>query len=221
MLTTLGMRCMEAVKIFLNWKNDTDCMQNLHISEEPREFFVWVNPNNFIANWNLNKMGTFTSTSNTTDGDMLMFRPNPGFNNIISPFQANLLWSYLAEYNLELSRRHYFKEYPSRLSAIFLFDREDEARKYHSRQQLHVGDRELKRVVSVGKYLFSKHDCSWIDFMRLPNSKLGDTTHAVCNAYWGGETVEGNTLYHGDEPWSESPISEVLFIGRVDLVRDA
>lgn len=144
-----------------------NCMENLFISEEPGEFFVWVDPNYFIANWNLNVVGTFTSTPDTMNDDNLMFIPNPKFNNFISPFQANLLWSYLAEYNLEVHRREYFRKYPSRLSAIFLFETKEEALKYSTRYQLHVCKRELKTVRSVGKYHFSRHDCSWIDFLRL------------------------------------------------------
>lgn len=195
-------------------------MENLVVSEKHVELYVWVDPNNFMANWNLNIVGTFTSTPDNIDSDNLMFIPNPGFNGFVSPFQGNLLWSYLAEYNLELCRREYFKNYPSRLRAIFLFETKEEAFKYRERNPWHVGKRELKAVKTVNKYYFSRHDCSWIDFLRLPYGKEEETISLACSSYWKGETVKQCRLLHGDKPWSEAPIFEVLLIGRVDLVNN-
>lgn len=194
-------------------------MQNLIVSEEGIELYLWVNPKDFIANWNLNKIGSLTSMPDASDGDNLMFVPNLKFSGFVSPFQANLLWSYEAEYNLELQRRRSFPQYPSRLDAVFLFQARAEAIKYSERNKEHVGGRELQTVRSVGRYCFSTHDCSWVDFLRLRGWKDDETTSAVCDSYWRGETVEQCRLLHHGQPWTESPIFEVLFLGRVDLVR--
>jgi hypothetical protein len=194
-------------------------MQNLFVSENSLQLYVWVDPNDFVANWNLNVVGSFTSTPDASDGDNLMFIPNPKFNNFVSPFQANLLWSYAAEYNLELHRRKYYPKYPSRLKATFLFETKEEASKYRERNREHVAGRELRTVSSIGRYCFSRHDCSWVDFLRLRGSLDDTSISAVCDCYWRGETVEQNKLLHRDQSWSECPIFEVLFMGRVDLVR--
>ncbi len=194
-------------------------MNNLFDSQDTKDFFVWVDPKSFVADWNLNKIGSLFSMPSDQDSDHLMFVQNTKFSGGVSPFQANLLWNYAAEYNLELSRRAYFRNYPSRLAAVFLFETQAEANKYHARNPSHVAERQLRHVRTIGKYKFSRHDSSWVDFLRLFSSKDNETTHAVCNCYWNGKTVEQSKLLHWGEPWTEPPIFEVLFLGRVDLVR--
>ena len=181
-------------------------MDNLFVGNQKREFVVWVDPNDPIANWNLNKIGTFFSTPPSESGDYLVFIPNLKFTGFISPFQNNMLRSYSAEYNLELSRRSYFSDYPSRLGAVFLFENEVEARGYRERNPWHVGEREMKRVVSVGDYRLSRHDCTWVDFMRLLSMMDPGTIHNVCEAYWRGDTVKSCELTLYGKPWSKEPI---------------
>ncbi len=149
-----------------------------------------------------------------------MFIPNENFSGFISPFQANLLWSYKAEYNLEMSRRKYFIDYPSRLRAIFLFDTEEEARKYHNENARHVEGRKLILVKSVGKYCFSKHDCNWIDFLRLKVGSDNNTIHSICESYWKGNTVESNVLLHRGHTWKKSPIFEIIYLGVVKKIKE-
>jgi len=146
-----------------------------------------------------------------------MFIPNPDFKADITPFQFNIMREYIAEYNLELSREVHFSQYPSRLNAIYLFDNEEEAFKYKMRNMYHVGDRFLKKGHSVGSCTFSKHDSSWVDFMRLLHSVEKESLDNIGKSYWLGNCVEDCKLLSLGEPWSKPPITEVLFIGRIEF----
>jgi len=195
-------------------------MDNLFESQDARDFFVWVDPNFFLADWNLNKIGSLFSIPSEQDSDNLMFMPNPKFSGFVSPFQASLLWNYKAEYNLELSRRTYFQNYPSRLTAVFLFETKAEADKYAKTNKAHVAGRELKHVKTIGAYKFSRHDSIWVDFLRTWGMKDSNTINSVCGCYWRGITLEQCELSAFGKSYIESPIFEVLFLGRVDLIRE-
>jgi hypothetical protein len=125
---------------------------------------------------------------------------------------------YMAEYNLEKGREFYnFKSYPSRLNAIYLFDSEEEANKYKARHMNHVDGRILKKAKSVSPCIFSKHDSSWVDFLRLTHSVDAETISFVSKAYWSGVNVKDCQLISMGEPWSQDSIIEVLFIGRIEF----
>jgi hypothetical protein len=195
-------------------------MNNMFQETEEKIFYLWLAPS-FLSQHNY-KIGSFISSdfSPAEGDDHLMFLPNPKFSKWISPFQAGLLNSYLAEYNLELSRRYFYKNYPNRLTAIFLFDSEEEAIKYQKRNPEHVGKRTLVKCKPYGKCLFSKHDSSWIDFLRLGGSLDEEAIHNVCKSYWGGVCVKDCKLFHFGKEWSEDPIFEVLLYGRIDFIKE-
>jgi hypothetical protein len=181
-----------------------------------KNFYVWVNPNDFVANNNSKENQSFFSVPSGNEN--LMFIPNSNFKGgFVSPFQVNLLGNYLAEYNLELHRNSYFSTYPSRLNAIFLFDNKKDAAKYRERNLDHVGNRVLKVAKSVGNYTCSKHDSSWIDFLRLPGWKDKETIFHTCNAYWEGKLVNDCGLEHFGKRWTEDPIWEILFNGTISF----
>jgi hypothetical protein len=193
-------------------------MADLIKSSEIKIFYVWINPNDFIANHNSEAIRAFLSVPQSSTNDNLMFIPNPNFKGgFVSPFQANLLGNYMAEYNLELHRNWYFNSYPSRLNAIFLFESQDDANNYRKRNFDHVGNRELKTAKSVGNYVCSRHDSSWIDFLRLPGWKDRETIFKACNAYWEGKRVIDCSLEHFGERWAEDPIMEILFYGTISF----
>ena len=100
-----------------------------------------------------------------------------------------------------------------------LYETEEEANKYYERNPSHVKGRELKHVRTVGEYKYSRHDSSWVNFLRLDGMKDYNTIHSVCHCYWKGETVEGHKLEFMGNSWTESPIFEILLLGRVDLVK--
>jgi hypothetical protein len=202
-------------------------MSNLFIDETPRDFFIWVNPLDFFAKWNIQTTGQFFSVLDINNpekvniaastSENLMFMPNPNFNSMPSFFQINLLRPYFVEYDLEMGRRHYFPQYPSRLEAIFLLEDEDNAYEYQKSNLAHVGDRVLKKVKTVGQYRYSKHDSSWITFCRLPNGKDQETNDAVCRAYWSGMQITDAQLFSRGERWTAEPITEILYLGIVEF----
>lgn len=195
-------------------------MSNIFEGEPEKTFYCWIDQEFFLAKHQY-EQGHFISSNfaPAKNDDYLMFDKNPNFCEVVSPFQIRLLNNYLAEYNLELCRRQNFKNYPSRLAAIFLFDSELEANEYKKRNFDHVGKRILRKAKSTNKYLYSKHDCSWIDFLRLEGTKDINTIHNVCQCYWKGITVKGCELEHFGSTWSEEPIYEILYYGRVDFIK--
>jgi hypothetical protein len=192
-------------------------MENLSSSDQRRDFFVFVDPNDWLTRHQLALIGSFSSSPADASAPKLMFLPNPEFQTFISPFQNNLVRNYMAEYNLELCREQNFAHYPCRLQAIFLFDTEEEARKYLARHHNHVGGRLLKRCQTIGRYLWSRHDSSWIDFLRVGHSMDAETLQFVGRAYWSGDSVKNHQLTSMGKAWSEDPIMEVLLLGRIDF----
>lgn len=194
-------------------------VNNLVVSSDTREFFVWVDMNKVVCKHNYEVAGGFCSIPYEDDADLLMFLPNPKFQGFVSIFQANLLWGYFAEYNLELSRRLYFPNYPSRLAAVFLFETEEESNRYQKRHPDHVGGRELKRVRTDGNYTFSRHDLNWVDFLRHEDSEDPETLDNVGKAYWSGASVQDCKLMSMGKPWSQERITEILLLGRVNFIK--
>jgi len=194
-------------------------MTNLFSNEKEKTFFVWLQPKDIYTNFNANMVGSFVSLSNQDDN--LMFLPNKNFNGYISPFQGNLLRMYLAEYNLETTRKNHYADYPSRLNATFLFETEEQALKYQETHSFHVSDRILKKGRTVGPYTYSIHDLSWIDFLRSPlliDEKIKDQ---ITENYWTGKSVENFNLALMEPSLRVvgDPVFEILFIGRIDFDR--
>ena len=194
-------------------------MKNLFASTEPVDFWVWVNPHNWLVRHQISVVGGFTSGGFLPESrkSNLMFIPNPDFGGDITPFQHGVMREYMAEYNLEMGREFYkeFNAYPSRLNAIYLLDSEAEAHKYKARHMAHVGDRILKKGKSATPCIYSKHDSSWVDFLRLTHSVDPESISNVSKAYWQGVNVKDCQLSSMGQSWSQDPIIEVLFLGKV------
>ncbi len=192
-------------------------MSNLFNASESRDFYVYVDPKDWWIQHQVHLIGSFTSVPPDTKSQTLMFLPNPEFKTFISAFQSNLVRNYTAEYNLEIARRRTHHTYPSRLQSIFLLDSEEEAKKYANRYRDHVGNRMLKKVRTNGAYLYSLHDSSWVDFLRLRLSFEEETLAYVARCYWTGECVADHELIAMGKSWSEEAIFEVLYLGQVDF----
>ncbi|HEX8549641.1 MAG TPA: hypothetical protein VF691_21960 [Cytophagaceae bacterium] len=192
-------------------------MENFVTSDVQKTFYVWVEAKDIYANFNANMVGSFVSSNNKEDN--LMFLPNSNFSGYISPFQSNLLRGYKAEYNLELIRKQYFAEYPSRLVATFLFESEKDAMRYKESHSFHVGNRQLKVGKTVSHYAYSKHDLAWIDFLRSPLLLEEEKTKEIVHKYWKGESVENYKLSVLENSLAVvgQSVFEVLFIGRIDF----
>lgn len=191
-------------------------MNNIITDLNVREFFVWIDLNNFLSKHNYTFCGHFSSFESNEDN--LMFLPNPNFSSFISPFQFGLLRAYKAEYDLETARISKFQDYNSRLSSIFLFETESDANEYSKEYNFHVGNRELKKVKTNGSYIFSRHDLTWIDFMRAAHSMSEDTINQVTEAYWTGKFTQESELKSLGQIWNKKSISEILYKGRVDFI---
>ena len=188
--------------------------QNLKFDAETIELFVWVDPDSH----NMNVVGQFCSMPHTEATKLLPFLPNPEYKDVfVSPFSSGIMRPYIAESNLELARSGRFANYPSRLSAIFLLPTEAEAMKYRDRYPNHVGNRVLKSAKSKGQYLFSRHDASWIDFLRAAHSLDDETITSVANAYWQGLNAESCELQSCGKAWTSTPITEILYLGNIEF----
>ena len=194
-------------------------MSNIFSTVEPIDFWVWINPDNWLVRHQISVTGGFTSGGlfDTGRKSNLMFIPNPEFRGDVTPFQNEIMWKYLAEYNLELSRERYFNQYPSRLNSVYLFQSKNEARRYSDQHKWHVGDRILKKCHSVGAALYSVHDSSWVDFLRQSHMIDPESIHNVRHGYWSGQRVQDFQLQSMGKPWTEDTIFEALFIGRVEF----
>ena len=193
-------------------------MSNLFSSVEPVDFWVWINPDNWLVKHQITVTGGFTSGGLFGERKSnLMFVPNPDFQGDITPFQFGIMREYMAEYNLELCRERSFRNYPSRLNAIYFFMSEEEAFKYKACHQEHVQGRLLKKCHSVNPCVYSIHDSSWVDFLRLTHMIDTQSVENVGNAYWSGVRVQDRQLEPLGKPWSQETIFEALFIGRVEF----
>lgn len=192
--------------------------RNLFTGDTARDFWVWVNPENWLVHHQISFVGCFVSAGKIGRGiSNLPFLPNPEFTGDVSPFSIGVTHHYTVEYNFEINREFYFPDYPSRLNAIYLFKSEAEAIEYRNRNMGHVGNRLLKRACSVGQYVYSTHDSSWVDFLRLNYGCDDKIIHHVTQAYWCGANVEDCELTSFGKPWTQSSISEVLYLGRIDF----
>jgi len=195
----------------------------VHSGKEPKEFFVWVDPNDWLVQWNMD-VGSFFGGTQLGGGspEYLQFIANPKARpSAITPFHNNVIHLYRVEYNLETQRfgRPEFKDYPSRLWALFLLASKENALAYKMAHPEHVKGRVLKRCVTVGGYTYSVHDAAWIDFLRLKHGLDDDTLTRVAEAYWRGERTDqlGFKLSSMGKPWTPKPVTEILFYGTVNF----
>jgi hypothetical protein len=192
-------------------------MSNVFTSNAPVDFWVWVNPDNWLVKHQITTTGGFTSGGILDQRKSnLMFIPNPDFQGFLTPFQFGIMREYMAEYNLEVHREKSFPNYPSRLNAIYLFLSEQEAYDYKIHHGTHVEGRILKKCHSVSSCVYSLHDSSWIDFLRF-NTIDAQSVENAANAYWKGIKVQNCQLEILGESWSQMAIFEALFIGRVEF----
>jgi hypothetical protein len=193
------------------------------IMTEQKEFFIWVDPDDFMVRNNIGRVGSIAQgppPQNLSPND-LMFVHNPDHKvQFIARFHRGVIHDYSIEYEMERYRYEHNRELPSRLFALFLFENRVEASRYHAQHPAHVGRRVLKRGVTVGPYIYSAHDSAWIDYLRLPHSIDAETFDHCGRGYWSGARMEGGFESMG-EPWKPNSIMEALLYGRIDFPNKA
>ena len=190
---------------------------NLFVGDEQLDFFVWVDPRSFLVQANVTAGGQFSSAELVDPEETLPFVRNEKFGGLLTPFLQSVTHNYRVEFNLEMTRRGEFARYPSRLVAVFLFHSEATASRYADRHPEHVGSRVLQQVKSVGEYIYSIHDASWVDYFRIPHFWRSERVEAVSRDYWTGRSVSEYTLTSFGKPWTTEPLAEVLYIGTVEF----
>ena len=190
---------------------------NLVVTDEQRDFFVWVDPRTFLVQANVAATGRFSSAELIDPQETLPFVRNGKFGGFVTPFLQGVTHSYGVEFSLELTRRREFPRYSCRLMAVFLFDGEGDAQKYSDRHPEHVGNRVLQKVKTVGGYTYSLHDSSWIDYLRIPHFWRPERVEAGSRDYWSGRTASTYTLTSFGKPWTAEPLAEVLYLGTVEF----
>ncbi len=188
---------------------------------EEREFFVWVDPDDWMVKHNIGLVGGMTHMPPPEEDaapEHLLFVHNPNHRQgMVSRFHVGVVKSYAVEYDLERFRFSQFPTYPSRLHSMYLFQDRVSADKYRETHLSHVANRVLKRAITSGGYVFSTHDLGWIDFLRLGHTLDVATLNLCWRAYWRGESVEDYALQSMGAPWTVAPIVEALFYGRINF----
>jgi hypothetical protein len=104
-------------------------------SDESQLVYVFVDDGHPVTVNNL-RVGSFFSPVLTSiedpefleryrasEVDFLPFIPNPNAVSALSPFTLNTINNYRVEYDAEVTRRHWYKDAPSRLTAVYAFER--------------------------------------------------------------------------------------------------
>jgi hypothetical protein len=188
---------------------------NLFKGFRSREFWLWADLDEPLVREGLAGSGRFVSACEVgTQQVVLPFIENPGFLGPLSPFGLNVVREYQAEYRLELARLRRVLEYPSRLSAIFLLNTEDDAWRYAEFHAQQTRSRQLLRAWCEGTCHYSEHDSRWIDVLRaadLPHAARNEMAHG----YWQGDPVPSEVLARARLPRGPHGPSEVLFVGEI------
>ena len=190
-------------------------------SSEQREFFVWVPPAQFLVQHNLGRVGSFRGGPLEPEQDapkFLPFQPNEKeYGMFITPFNSSVMNNYRLEYWLDAIRYDEFNPFPSRLHALYLLDSEHDANVYAATHPGHVDGRILKRCITEGRHLYSRHDSAWIEFLREAHSLDADTINCVARWYWSGQSVDDYGLVSMGREWRKPSSPEILYYGRVDF----
>ena len=188
---------------------------NLFVSREPKTFFVWLDMKNPVVKHNIEITRTLSTLVFDSDPEVFAFIPNPKFSGIISFFQLGIMNHYRADYNLEATRQYQFARFPSRLKALFLTESKEAALHYRKCNPVHVEGRQLRAVHTQGPYAYSRHDATWVDFLRDIHSVDTATLDQVGRQYWSGARSQDCDLGSFGKPWRREAVPEVLFEGIV------
>jgi hypothetical protein len=192
------------------------------LGTEPKEFYVWVDPEDFSVKHNVGLIGWIGTAQIPSDlkAEDLMFIFNADHKQgFMSRFHLGVMRNYSIEYELERFRSAYYPDYPSRLHAVYLWPDKKEAERYATNHKDHLRGRILKRGLTEGPYKYSIHDAAWIDFLRLGHSLEPETISACAHAYWTGARAdqEGQQFSSPGKPWTPISAMEALLYGGLEF----
>ena len=204
--------------INLNLETKRHEESNLIQDDVERHFFVWIDKFEKTTMTILESTGRFESEPELPDLGNFVFIDKNINPPRITPFHSSLIREYRHEWGLEHFRRSKFPQYPSRFTCIFLFENEQDARKYKELQPGHVEGRGLVEMITEGSYTFSKHDIGWLQalFSNVYNDL--NTFTPIATNYWQGNSSNTEEAIHtrvGDI--YVKSLFEILYYGTVRL----
>jgi hypothetical protein len=201
--------------------------------------YVFVNRASPIAVLNLQITGTFISPVYAAieqdrefselyrqgRADFLPFVPNTGLStNFMSPFTARTLGDYRVEWDAEVTRKHWFPEAPSRLTAIFAFENWEDCERVNHQYRWPL--EEVRRFRVAHELRRRRVNMEIVSLARLAyNSAMldADSVEHLWRSYWSGASEYVMDLSTADargrEIVSTDAIWELLIDGRLDLDR--
>lgn len=203
-----------------------------------KNFYIFINPHNFMANWQANTIKQLTSSGYTfalmseenrrayeeDRIDYLPFIKNPSYNCFISPFCVNAMNDYRIEHDCELVRKNYFPNSPSRLSAIFAFGDMERCKQVSMKygwplsqvRKFELMENELTRVLKANMEIISLARHAYA------NSGIDQQTiESIWKAYWNNERNVKFEMLSTDlnrRILESGAITEFLIEGRLKLV---
>lgn len=122
----------------------------------------------------------------TGDIEYLPFVAASPTTNSISTFTQKLINNYAIEYELELCRKKYFKQFPSRLSGLYAFGDYESCKKASEKYKWDLN--QVKKFKPIQIVKIAKLNMEIISLLRafsIASFSL-DMRHSICTQYWEG-----------------------------------
>jgi hypothetical protein len=216
---------------------------SMHSVSNPRRkddehlVYVFVNQANPVAVMNLQITGTFISpvyaaieadpefATAYREGraNFLPFAPNDQASSaFLSPFTANTINDYRVEWDAEVTRKRCFPDAPSRLTAIFAFQRAEDCEQVSRDYQWPLEEVRRFRITHVLRR--SRVNMEIVSLARAAYARAALDAHSIeqlWRSYWNGVPRYNMDVpsvdARGRETMTVGAIWELLIDGRLDL----
>jgi hypothetical protein len=215
----------------------TDVLSSEPIKDRERLVYVFVNQASPLAVMNLRNTGTFISPvyaaiENDSEfaiaygqgrADFLPFTPNDEVSSaFMSPFTANAICNYRAEWDAEVTRRRWFPGAPSRLTAIFAFQRPEDCEQASRKHHWPLSEVRRFRITHVLRRI--RVNMEIVSLARTAYARAMLDAHSIerlWRSYWSGIPRLSMDLPSLDarerETTTVETLWELLIDGRLDL----
>lgn len=199
--------------------------------------YVFVDESNFMTAHNLRVTGSlFSAVSASIDEpgflqrylasevDFLPFIPNPNAVGALSPFTLNTINNYRVEYEAETIRRQWYKDVPSRLTAVFAFERWEDCMTASAKHGWPL--QQVRRFRVVHALRVHRLNMEIISVARVAYRFMLDEAARECiwRSYWEGEMDFAIDLPtaggYSRQLVTAAVLPELLIDGRLGLDRD-